>query len=156
MKKEKKVIYIEADCGKDFEAKMNDTLKGKLNAQVQIFGKYEGCIIYDEIVTEEEEKTIADLFEEAGCGAKCSECPYFEKPTDGRKKWTICAKANRRVSGDSRACSSYYLERRKDVSEVRTEAEREEVEDRGLGRGTQDLLLESILQTERKDSVFAS
>lgn len=116
MKREKRTLFIDAPNGNELERKLNESLKGLPNADVQVIGKYEACIIYDEFIFETEEKTIADLFEEAGCGAKCSECPHFIKPTDGRRKWTVCG--NRRVSEDSRACDSYYLERRKNVSET--------------------------------------
>ena len=110
MKKETRIKYIEAMSSEEFERKMNDALKGLCEPTIQIYGKYEGAIIYTEHIYEEE-KTIADLFEEAGCGATCGECPMFTKPTDGRVKWVVCGNG-RRVSEDYRACDSYYLERR--------------------------------------------
>lgn len=156
MKREKRTIFIEAESGKELEALMNETLKGLVNAQVQIFGKYEACIVYDEIICEEEEKTIADLFEEAGCGAKCSECPYYTEPTDGRVKWTVCEKAHRRVSKDSRACDSYYLERRNDVSEVRRDDEEERVGHQPLGGLHKVIVVEGIPQEKRRHRVLTA
>lgn len=156
MKREKRTLFIEAKSGKELEALMNESLKGLVNAQVQIFGKYEACIVYDEIICEEEEKTIADLFEEAGCGAKCSECPHYAEPTDGRVKWTVCEKAHRRVSKDSRACDSYYLERRKDVQQTGRTDERERVEHRPPCRVHEVFVVEGIPQEKRRHRVLTA
>ena len=153
MRKEKRLIYIEAATGKEFERKMNETLKGLCDPQIEIYGKNEGVIIYTEHIFEEE-KTIADLFEEAGCGATCSECPYYSKPTDGRVKWTVCN--GRKVKADSKACDSYYLERRSNVPETGGEAEGTGLEDRGYGSPAQDITVESIPQTERRYTVLTT
>lgn len=152
MKKEKRMIFIEAATGKEFEEKMNDTLKGLPDPEVQIFGKFEGCIIYTEHIYEEE-KTIAQLFEEAGCGAKCEDCPYYERPTDGRVKWTVCH--GRKVKADSRACDSYYLERRNNVSVIGRKTEGAGLEDRGHGCSVEDITMEGISQEERRHTLFA-
>ena len=153
MRKEKRLIYIEAATGEEFEEKMNEALKGLPDPDIQIYGKFEGVIIYTEHIFEEE-KTIADLFEEAGCGATCSECPYYTKPTDGRVKWTVCN--GRKVKGSSKACDSYYLGRRRNVPETGREAEGTGLEDRGHGGLTEDLTLESVSQTERRHSVLTA
>lgn len=155
MKKEKRTKFIKASTGREFEAVMNESLKGLMNPQVEIFGKYEGCIIYEEFVYVEEEKSIADLFEEAGCGATCSECPLYKESKDGRVKWTVCEQEHRRINKESRACDSFYLGRRKDVPSIGEEAEGKELEDHGLGRMPQDLSMEGLLQEEWKDSVLA-
>jgi len=154
MKKEKRLIYIEAATGKDFEEKMNKALKGLPDPEVQIYGKFEGVIIYTEHIYEEEEKSIAQMFEEAGCGATCQECPYYTKPTDGRVKWTVCH--GRKVKGSSKACDSYYLGRRKNVSKTGREAKGAGLEDGGHGSLTEDLTVESIPQTERRHSVLTA
>lgn len=160
MKREKRTKFIEANSGKELETLMNDSLKGLVNAQVQIFGKYEACIIYDEIIYEEE-KTIADFFEEAGCGANCSECPYFTEPTDGRVKWTVCEKAHRRITKDSKACDSYYLERRRNVPETGRENERAGMEHERPGERFEnavgwETLLEGIPQESRGHRLFTT
>ncbi len=154
MKKEKRLIYIEAATGKEFEEKMNEALKGLPDPDIQIYGKFEGAIIYTEHIFEEEEKSIAEMFEEAGCGATCSECPYYTKPTDGRVKWTVCN--GRKVKGSSKACDSYYLGRRRNVPETGREDEGTGLEDRGYGGLTEDLTLESLPQTERRHSVLTA
>lgn len=154
MKKETRIKYIEAMSSEEFERKMNDALKGLCEPKIQIYGKYEGAIIYTEHIYEEE-KTIADLFEEAGCGATCGECSMFTKPTDGRVKWVVCGKG-RRVSEDCRACDSYYLERRRNVPEIRGGNE-EKTDGHGVSCGVTRLnMVESIPQEKRTDTVHAS
>ena len=153
MKKEKRMIFIEATTWQEFEMKMNEALKGLPEPDVQIYGKYEGAIIYTEHIYEEE-KSIADLFEEAGCGATCSECPYYTPSTDGRVKWTVCG--SRKVKADSRACDSYYLERRNNVPEVRSETERDELAHRRLSGMPQDIVVASIPQTQRHYTVLTA
>ena len=154
MKKETRIKYIEAMSSEEFERKMNDALKGLSEPTIQIYGKYEGAIIYTEHIYEEE-KTIADLFEEAGCGATCGECPMFTKPTDGRVKYVVCGNG-RRVSEDYRACDSYYLERRRNVPEVRRGNE-EKTDGHGVSCGTaRPYMVESVPQEKRTDTVHAS
>ena len=112
--KSTKTIFIKADSSEEFDQIVNDSMKGLIDPQLQIYGLYEGAITYQDIAVEDEEqKTIADLFEEAGCGAKCGECPFYEKPEDGRKKWTVCG--NRKVNEESRACNEFYLGRRENA-----------------------------------------
>lgn len=60
MKKETRIKYIEAMSSEEFERKMNDALKGLCEPKIQIYGKYEGAIIYTEHIYEEE-KTIEYL-----------------------------------------------------------------------------------------------
>lgn len=110
IKREKKSIFIEADNQRAFDRKLNEALEGKMDAQVQIYGLYQGAVIYTEMEVEEDEPTIADMFEKAGCGAMCGECPFYERPEDRRKKWTVCS--GRKVNESSRACDTYYLGRR--------------------------------------------
>lgn len=154
MKKETRIKYIEAMSSEEFERKMNDALKGLCEPKIQIYGKYEGAIIYTEHIYEEE-KTIADLFEEAGCGAFCGECPMFTKPTDGRVKWVVCG-MGRKVTEEYKACDSYYLERRKNVPEIRGGTE-EKTDGHGVSCGTaRPYMVESIPQEKRTDTVHAS
>lgn len=111
--REKRTIFIEAEDQWAFDRKLNECLKDKMDAQVQIYGLFKGAILYTEMIVEEDEPTIAELFEKAGCGASCGDCPMYEKPTDGRVKWTICGR--RRINESSRACDDYYLGRRKNA-----------------------------------------
>lgn len=108
--REKRTIFIEAEDQWTFDRQLNENLKGKVDASVQIYGLFKGAILYTEMIVEEDEPTIADLFERAGCGAYCKECPNYQKPTDGRVKYTVCH--NRKISEESRACDDYYLGRR--------------------------------------------
>lgn len=142
-----RTIFIEADSSEEFDKLVNDSMKGLVDPTLQIYGLYKGAITYKEIVVEEDEKTIADLFEEAGCGAKCGECPFFQKPTDGRKKWVVCGK--RRVSEKSRACDDYYLGRRANVSTFRREAEGTGMERCGSRRVSEGIASSSLQQETR-------
>ena len=144
-----RTIFIEADSSEEFDRLVNDSMKGLVDPTLQIYGLYKGAITYKEIVVEEDEKTIADLFEEAGCGAKCGECPFFQKPTDGRVKYVVCGK--RRVSEKSRACDDYYLGRRANVSAFRTEVEGNGLERRGSRRMSEDIAPGRVQQETRTD-----
>lgn len=106
----KRTIFIEATTSEEFDRMLNESLIGLVDATVQIYGLYKGAILYTEIVVEDEQKTIADMFEAAGCGKKCGDCPFYQKPADGRVKYTVCGK--RRIYEGSRACDDYYLGRR--------------------------------------------
>lgn len=154
IRKSKRTIFIEATTNEEFEKALNEALKGLNDPKVQIFGKYQCAILFNELIYEEDHKTIADLFEEAGCGATCGDCPFYQEPTDKRKKYTVCN--NRRIKEDSRACDSYYLGRRSDVSEIgRTDGG----EAMDYGRSCEDPengMVASIPQTQRQDSVLRS
>lgn len=106
----KKTIFIKATSSEEFDRMLNESLIGLVDADVQIYGLYEGAILCTEIVVEDDRKTIADMFEEAGCGKTCGDCPFYERPKDGRFKYTVCGK--RKISEGSRACDDYYLGRR--------------------------------------------
>lgn len=70
-------------------------------------------------------------------------------------KWVICGKG-RRVSEDCRACDSYYLERRRNVPEIRGGNE-EKTDGHGVSCGVTRLnMVESIPQEKRTDTVHAS
>ena len=109
----RKTIFIEAEDQLSFEEALNKNTRGLVDATVQIYGLFKCAILYTEIGYEDDEKTIADLFEEAGCGATCGECPYYKKPTDKRVKYIHCK--GRKIGEDSRACDDYYLERRENA-----------------------------------------
>ena len=106
----RKSIFIEAESQKEFDRLMNEALEGLIDATVQIYGLYKGAVLYTDIEAEEEQKTIAEMFEEAGLGKCCGDCPFYNAPEDGRVKWTACG--DRRINKNSRACDGYYLGRR--------------------------------------------
>lgn len=149
MKKLKKTIWIRATNGKEWDEMLNETMKGLVDAELHIYGLFEGAITHTEFITEEE-KTIADLFEEAGCGAKCEECPHFKSSEDGRVKWTVCGR-NRKVTKSTRACDEFYLERRKSVPDTRRETERVGMERRG-SCGVHKGITGSRLQQETREN----
>ena len=149
--REKKSIFIEAETNEEFERKINESLNGLVTPDVQVYGLYKAAILYDEVTYEDEEKTITELFEEAGCGAKCSECPYFEKPTDGRKKWYKCTRGNRKVKEDSRACESYYLrkEGKREIPKSKTGNESAQMESAGHRKLSRHIRTGILQQTEQ-------
>jgi len=147
--RQKKTIFIEAESSAEFDQLVNESMKGLVDPQLQIYGLYKGAITYMSIEYEEDEKTIADLFEEAGCGAKCGDCPFYKKPTDGRKKWTVCGK--RRVNEKSKACDDYYLGRRGNVSAFRREDEGTGLERRGSGGMSEGVSTGGLQQETRTD-----
>lgn len=150
--KSTKTIFIKADSSEEFDQIVNDSMKGLIDPQLQIYGLYEGAITYQDIAVEDEEqKTIADLFEEAGCGAKCGECPFYQKPTDGRVKYTVCG--SRKVSAGSRACDDYYLGRRGNVSAFRREDEGTRMGRRATGGLPGGVVADSVQQASRQDEV---
>lgn len=155
MIKQKRTIWIKANNENEWDEMLNETLKGLIDAEIHIYGRFEGAITHTEIIYEEEEKTIADLFEEAGCGAKCEECPNFKKSEDGRVKWTVCGR-NRKVTKTTRACDEFYLERRKGVPETGREDEGMGLEGRRPCRMSQGIDSGRIQQTTRKDEVYCT
>ena len=150
LKKETRTKFIEATSKEAFEREMNEALKGLSDPKIQVYGKYAGAIIYTEHLYEEDQRTVADFFEEAGCGASCSECSHFQQPKDGRVKWIICEHAHRRVSGRTNACDFYYLERRNNVPETGTTNERDRLGHERAGELPENLVVEDIPQTERR------
>ena len=138
--REKRTIFIKEQTNADFDRRLNESLKDLVNPEVQIYGMFECAILYDEITYEEEQKTIADLFEEAGCGKKCADCPFFEKSEDQRRKWHKCTLKDRKTRADSRACDSYYLrkEGKSEVPKVKRRDEEERYEDRRRSQEPED------------------
>lgn len=145
--KQKRTIFIEASSGQDFDKKINEALKGLPNPEIQIYGKYKGVIIYTEYTCEEDQAEK--------CTAKCGECPFYRPSTDGRVKWIICDKANRRVSANTDVCSLYPDERRDEiVPEIRTEVKGEKVGHGRLGFMLEDRMVESVSTEKGRYSVF--
>lgn len=148
MERYKKTVFIEALNNEDFDERLNQELKGKVNATVQVYGMFKAAIMWDEILIDEE------LLEEAFEGT-CGECPYYEKPADGRKKYFICKRVNRKVTESSMICSAYDQERKEggsDLPETKGENERVRAEDGRRGGLAQDKPAGSLRQDLRKDA----
>ena len=111
--RQKKSVFIEAEDQKSFDKELNECLRGKMDATVQVYGLFKAAILYTELEVEEDELTLAEMFEKAGCGAICGDCPNYTKPADGRVKYTVCG--NRKINEESRACDTFYLGRRKNA-----------------------------------------
>ena len=108
----KQVKIVSGRDAFDFETKPNGVLK-TLNEKgarytMQLDPKA-GLIAY---ITVEEEisvpQSVAEEYELVGELHRCVECPFFVRPTDGRRKYTRCPNAHRLTSADGKCCDSFY------------------------------------------------
>lgn len=53
-------------------------------------------------------ETIGEQFEAGGEKHVCIECPFFERPTDGRRKYTRCPVNNCIAYKDKACCNAFY------------------------------------------------
>lgn len=53
-------------------------------------------------------ETLEDEFQEQGVQLYCSDCPFYEYPTDMRRKWTRCSRTGLPVKELQRACEVCY------------------------------------------------
>ena len=107
----KQVKIITGNGAFDFESKLNAVLSDLNNRGI----KYElqlnpstGFLAY--VVFEDNRQipeTIAEEFELGGEKHTCIECPYFVRPTDGRRKYTKCVYGKLR-GRDSACCDEFY------------------------------------------------
>lgn len=153
--KNKRSIFIEAENNDEFERKLNESLKGLMNAEVQIYGLYQAAILYEEVSVEEEVKTIAEMFESIGNGAMCSECPHFRESEDKRRRWHNCGLDNKKVRKDTKACDIYYLERgeENEIPKVKRGDEKKKVEGSRSCKRIEDLIVLDVRQDFRENTV---
>ena len=99
---------IVADTAEDFDNKMNALLAEANNPEIFYrLASEQFCAIvkYQRVI---EHKTIGQRYEEMGEGHLCGECKYFEKPKDGRVKYTRCCHNNGSVYYGRKACDFFY------------------------------------------------
>lgn len=107
-----RVKVIEASSGFDFESRLNSTLldfdeKGvSYDLQLDLKAGFKAYIIYE--TTQAIPETLADRHELESDIHYCSECPYYERPYDGRVKYTKCWMAGERTFAEKRACDIFY------------------------------------------------
>lgn len=107
-----KVKAIMSNDAFDFETRLNSftdslDLKG-IEYEVQLdptagllaFVKYK--------VRRQVPETIKDEYDLAGEKHTCIECPFYVRPTDGRRKNTRCPHTNRLTSADMMCCEDFY------------------------------------------------
>ena len=108
---------VKVICGQnafDFESKLNSTLSTfneqgiRYELQLNPTAGLIAYIIYENNTRVPE--TMRDQFELVGESHTCIECPYFVRPTDGRRKYTRCSKIEGLTSATSRCCDCFYDE----------------------------------------------
>lgn len=107
-----KVKTITSTDGFDFDARLNaftDALDERgIEYEVELnptagllaFVKYK--------VRKQVPETIKDEYDLAGEKHNCIECPFYVRPTDGRRKNTRCPHTNRLTSADMFCCEDFY------------------------------------------------
>ena len=121
-RKGSRVKVVTASDGFNFETKLNaflDDLDAKGISYTYEFNHnapHTAYITYDHIYTVCE--SVRDEYEEVGETHTCIECPYYVRPTDGRRKYTRCNKTDKLCKGDDRCCDRFYEELDKGMLQI--------------------------------------
>lgn len=117
----KQVACVSELDAESFEQKINTILAGIIDPEI-ILDKakpFTAYIIYR--VRKDVPETVLELLEmldvDGGC-ATCQNCPHLVRSKDKRKKWHKCGLTGEQVKEDSRACETYYIEKRKQYREI--------------------------------------
>ena len=109
----KRIKVISCHDGFDFETKLNAHLqqldKEGVHYEVQL-DLSAGFIAY--VLREEKSsipETVAEEYQQAGESHTCIECPYFVRPTDGRRKYTRCERCNKLRTANTPCCEDFYI-----------------------------------------------
>ena len=111
-RKGKKFKAVTGSDAFNFQTKLNaalDELNRKgVQYELQFNNTMGFCayIVYEEII--EVCETVKDEYEEVGELHKCIECPFFMRPTDGRRKYTRCPKTSKLAAGTDSCCELFY------------------------------------------------
>lgn len=94
-----------------FEQKTNAILAGLINPEIVLdrVKPFTAYIFYK--VRKDVPEDILELFEmlDTADGKRtCSDCPYFKKSTDKRRRKHTCTLTGNMTRADSRACEEYY------------------------------------------------
>lgn len=98
----------------DFEVKLNAALDNlnKAGFKYELTFNYNAgfCayIVWEE--TLEIPESAKDEYEQIGERHNCIECPYFVRPTDGRRKYTRCRNTQKLTTADCNCCDQFYEE----------------------------------------------
>ena len=114
IQKAKKFKAVTGKDSFDFEVKLNaalDTLNKQGVKYELTFNMQMGFCAY--LVWEEQIKiteSVKEDYELHGVKYKCIQCPYFERPTDGRVKHIKCERGNTWTMADRDCCEMFYEE----------------------------------------------
>ncbi len=106
-KKTKRVRVVDGADAAQFEERLNDVL-GEIESPEITFDRnrpFLAYVTYTETV--EIPTTIREAYEMRGETHTCKECPYFEKQTDRRRKYSICD-LGEHCTAESDACDLFY------------------------------------------------
>lgn len=107
-----KVKVIVSDNAFDFETKLNSFTDGldekgieyevdlTPTAGLLAFVKYK--------VMRQVPETVKDEYDLVGERHTCIECPFYVRPTDGRRKNTRCPHSEKLTSADMMCCDDFY------------------------------------------------
>ena len=108
----KSVKVISAQSAEEFESKLNEVLNALNRESITYELKLDpqcgfvAFIIAD--VRKNIYETVKEAFEEGGEIHYCIECPFFERPTNGNRKYTKCKYDGRMCKGDKSCCEYFY------------------------------------------------
>ena len=105
--KRKRVRVIDGADARQFERALNDAL-GDMDDPDITFDpnrSFLAYVTYWDIV--QIPQTVQDAYEMRGEFHKCGECPYYHKPSDKRKKNTLCD-IGEYVDAKTSACNLFY------------------------------------------------
>ena len=120
----KQVKFIKGESLDDLQAKLNEALLEGAELKAIDIASLTGAVIVTEYIGEIQKTELDLLEEEFGCH-HCEECPFYEEPTDRRKKWSECGKG-RRVQKLSCCCTAYYELLREEVKSEISEDQRDD------------------------------
>lgn len=110
MREEKKKRFrcIEAQTAAEFESEIQQIYDEHPDAEV-IFHQTAPRLAYVKWTEKVRViETLEDEFHERGVRLSCCDCPFYERPTDMRRRWTRCLKSNLPVHEDDAACEICY------------------------------------------------
>lgn len=96
----------------DFETKLNSVLNSLNSKGARYTMQLEpsaGLIAYIRISEEISiPENVAEEYFLAGERHRCIECPFFVRPTDGRRKYTRCPVTKKLASANDACCDEFY------------------------------------------------
>ena len=106
----------------EFESRLNGFLQGldaqgiQYEVQTNPTAGLLAFVIYKERVNIPED--TKEEYEMAGERHYCIECPFYDRPTDGRIKYTRCKLSNKLTRRDSSCCDDFYKKMEKGEIEL--------------------------------------
>ena len=111
-RKGKKFKAVTGSDAFNFQTKLNAALDELNRKGVQYELQFNNAMGFCAYIVYEENieicETVKDEYEEVGELHKCIECPFFMRPTDGRRKYTRCPKTSKLAAGTDSCCELFY------------------------------------------------